>query len=86
MALKQQMRLLQEKDSYVCISSEVPMGLSNPHSPIPFTLTKSNGTILQHKHHRKGSTIIATREPTSLRLAGLLRQIQTFQKQLRLSS
>ncbi|XP_076229039.1 uncharacterized protein LOC116430798 [Nomia melanderi] len=86
MALKQQMRLLQEKNSYVCISSDVPIGLSNPHSPIPFTLTKSNGTILQQKHPRKGSTIITTREPTSLRLAGLLRQIQTFQKQLRLSS
>ncbi|XP_078039818.1 uncharacterized protein LOC144471548 [Augochlora pura] len=87
MTLKQQMKLLQEKNSYVCISSEIPMELNPHHSPVPFMLTKSNGTILQQKLlHGKKSTVVASKEPTSLRLASLLRQIQTFQKQLRLSS
>ncbi|XP_076662260.1 uncharacterized protein LOC143365718 [Halictus rubicundus] len=87
MTLKQQMKLLQEKNSYVCISSEIPIGLGQPHSPMPFMFTKSNGTILQQKlPQRRKSSIVATKEPTSLRLASLLRQIQTFQKQLRLSS
>ncbi|XP_043254024.1 uncharacterized protein LOC122398335 [Colletes gigas] len=82
MALKQQMKLLQEKNSYVCISTEVPMGPNKAYSSMPFTLTKSNGTSI----HRRGNSIIATREPTSIRLTGLLRQIQTFQKQLKLTS
>nr|XP_033325726.1 uncharacterized protein LOC117220145 isoform X1 [Megalopta genalis] len=87
MTLKQQMKLLQERNSYVCIASEIPIGLNTPHSPVPFMLTKSNGTILQQKLlHRRKSTVVASKEPTSLRLASLLRQIQTFQKQLRLSS
>ncbi|XP_076639319.1 uncharacterized protein LOC143351556 isoform X2 [Colletes latitarsis] len=81
MALKQQMKLLQEKNSYVCISTEVPMGSNKAYSSMPFTLTKSNGTSI----HRRGNSII-TREPTSIRLTGLLRQIQTFQKQLKLTS
>ncbi|XP_015438353.1 PREDICTED: centrosomal protein of 57 kDa-like [Dufourea novaeangliae] len=91
MALKQQMKSLQGKNSYVCITTEVPVDSNGPDSSMPFTVAKSNGTIIQQKfsekvHHRRRNTIIATREPTSLRLAGLLRQIQTFQKQLRLSS
>lgn len=87
MTLKQQMRLLQEKNSYVCISSEIPMGLGQPHLPVPFMFSKSNGTILQQKlPQRRKSTTVTAKEPTSLRLASLLRQIQTFQKQLRLSS
>lgn len=82
MALKQQMKLLQSKNSYVCISTEVPFGPHQSCSSGPFTLAKSYGKNLQQKlQHRKG-TIVPPREPTSLRLAGLLRQIQTFQKQL----
>ncbi|XP_034189466.2 uncharacterized protein LOC117608442 [Osmia lignaria lignaria] len=87
MALKRQMKLLQEKNSYVCISTEIPLQSNKAYSTTPFTLTKSDGTNGQHKlYHRRGTSVISTREPTSIRLAGLLRQIQTFQKQLKLSS
>lgn len=86
MALKHQMRLLQKKNSYVCISTEIPLGSDKLYTTVPFTSTKSNGSSFQHKSlHKRGNSIIA-REPTSLRLAGLLRQIQTFQKQLKLMS
>lgn len=87
MQLKQQMRLLQEKNSYVCISTEIPLESNKTYSSTPFTLFKPNGISFQQKlHHRRGNSIIATREPTSIRLVGLLRQIQTFQKQLKLTS
>lgn len=86
MALKHQMRLLQKKNSYVCISTEIPLGSDKLYTTVPFTSTKPNGSSFQHKSlHKRGNSIIA-REPTSLRLAGLLRQIQTFQKQLKLMS
>lgn len=81
------MKLLQEKNSYICISSEIPLRSKKAHSTMPFTLTKSDGTNDQQKFYSKrGSSVISTREPTSIRLAGLLRQIQTFQRQLKLSS
>ncbi|XP_076684999.1 uncharacterized protein LOC143377532 isoform X2 [Andrena cerasifolii] len=82
MSLKQQMRVLQERNSFVCISSEVPLGPNKIYSSMPFTLSKSYGSNLQKSNNRVGSTIIPTKQPTSIRLAGLLRQIQTFQKQL----
>ncbi|XP_012149373.2 uncharacterized protein LOC100877114 isoform X2 [Megachile rotundata] len=87
MVLKRQMKLLQEKNSYICISSEIPLQSKKTHSTMPFTLTKSDGINDRQKfYHKRGSSVISTREPTSIRLAGLLRQIQTFQRQLKLSS
>ncbi|CAK9817405.1 hypothetical protein ANTPLA_LOCUS9365 [Anthophora plagiata] len=87
MALKHQMRVLQEKNGYVCISTEIPLGSNKLYSSIPFPSTKSCGSSFQQRfYHRRGNSVIATREPTSLRLAGLLRQIQTFQNQLKLIS
>ncbi|KAK9299309.1 hypothetical protein QLX08_007659 [Tetragonisca angustula] len=86
MALKQQMRLLQKKDSYVCISTEIPLRADKMYAAMPFMSVRSNGSNFQQRSvHRKGHSIIA-REPISFRLAGLLRQIQTFQKQLKLTS
>ncbi|KOC70758.1 hypothetical protein WH47_06798, partial [Habropoda laboriosa] len=87
MALKHQMRVLQEKNGYICISTEIPLGSNKLCSSVPFTSTKSCGSSFQQRFcHRRGNSVITTREPTSLRLAGLLRQIQTFQKQLKLTS
>ncbi|CAK9802560.1 hypothetical protein ANTQUA_LOCUS3377 [Anthophora quadrimaculata] len=87
MALKHQMRVLQEKNGYVCISTEIPLGSNKLYSSIPFPSSKSCGSSFQQRfYHRRGNSVIATREPTSLRLAGLLRQIQTFQNQLKLIS
>lgn len=88
MALKQQMRLLQKKDSYVCISTEIPLSADKTYAAMPFMSTRSNGSNFQQRSvHRRGNlgSVIA-REPISFRLAGLLRQIQTFQKQLKLTS
>ncbi|CAL7942903.1 unnamed protein product [Xylocopa violacea] len=86
MTLKREMRLLQERNGYVCISSEIPLE-SNKLYPIePFTSTKSYRSSFQRFHRRRGNSVITPREPTSLRLAGFLRQIQTFQKQLKLTS
>lgn len=87
MVLKRQMKVLQEKNSYICISSEIPLQSKKTHSVMPFTLAKSDGINDRQKfYHKRGSSVISTREPTSIRLAGLLRQIQTFQRQLKLSS
>ncbi|XP_054014000.1 uncharacterized protein LOC128895436 [Hylaeus anthracinus] len=87
MTLKHQMKQLQEKNSYVCVSTEVPLGSDKAYSSMPFTLSKSNGTIMQQRlQHRRANSVITPREPTSIRLAGLLRQIQMFQKQLKLTS
>ncbi|XP_026670363.1 uncharacterized protein LOC108626027 [Ceratina calcarata] len=86
MSLKQQMRMLQEKNGYVCISTEIPLASNKFYTQMPFAQSKSCGSAFTHRcGHRKGSSVITNREPTSYRLAGLLRQIQTFQKQLTLS-
>lgn len=89
MSLKHQMKLLQKKNSYVCISTEIPLGSDKLYAAMPFTSTKSNGSngsnFQQRLFHKRGNSAV-TREPISLRLAGLLRQIQTFQKQLKLTS
>ncbi|CAD1479002.1 unnamed protein product, partial [Heterotrigona itama] len=86
MALKQEMRLLQKRDSYVCISTEIPLRTDKMYAAMPFMSTRSNGSNFQQRSiHRKGNSVIA-KEPISFRLAGLLRQIQTFQNQLKLTS
>ncbi|XP_071857875.1 uncharacterized protein isoform X1 [Bombus fervidus] len=89
MSLKHQMKLLQKKNSYVCISTEIPLGSDKLYAAMPFASTKSNGSngsnFQQKLFHKRGNSAV-TREPISLRLAGLLRQIQTFQKQLKLTS
>lgn len=86
MALKHQMKLLQKKNSYFCISTEIPLGSDKLYATVPFSSTKSNGLSFQQRPFQKRGNNVITREPTSLRLAGLLRQIQTFQKQLKLMS
>ncbi|XP_076753315.1 uncharacterized protein LOC143424842 [Xylocopa sonorina] len=86
MTLKREMRLLQERNGYICISSEIPLE-SNKLYPIePFTSIKSYRTSFQRFHRKRGNSLFTPREPTSLRLTGFLRQIQTFQKQLKLTS
>lgn len=82
MVLKKQMKMMAERNSFVCISTEssnpCPI-INHAHTPIvrPQTaphlkMSKGQGTIT-------GSI----REPsTGTRLTGLLRQIQMFQRQL----
>lgn len=79
------MKLLQEKNSLVCITTESAEGSHKN----PFLMS-----ILPGKSHSMNSAQIfsqrkfnATREPpTSMQLAALLRQIQTFYKQMQLAS
>ncbi|XP_029162109.1 uncharacterized protein LOC114933677 [Nylanderia fulva] len=82
MTLKQQMKMLHEKNSLVCITTESVKGSH-----------KNSFAILPGKSHSMNPTQIfgrrkfnnATREPpTSMQLAALLRQIQTFYKQMQL--
>ncbi|XP_029663300.1 uncharacterized protein LOC115235562 [Formica exsecta] len=83
MMLKQQMKMLHEKNSLVCITTESGKGFHKNPFPI---------SILPGKSHSMNPTQIfgrrkfnATREPpTSMQLAALLRQIQTFHKQMQL--
>ncbi|EFN66955.1 hypothetical protein EAG_15312 [Camponotus floridanus] len=85
MMLKQQMKMLHEKNSLVCITTESTKG--SHKNPFPIS-------ILSGKSHSMNPTQIfgrrkfnATREPpTSMQLAALLRQIQTFHKQIQLVS
>ncbi|CAL1677269.1 unnamed protein product [Lasius platythorax] len=84
MTLKQQMKMLHEKNSLVCITTESAKG--SHKNPFPIS------SILPGKSHSMNPTQIfgrrkfnATREPpASMQLAALLRQIQTFHKQMQL--
>ncbi|KYQ57596.1 hypothetical protein ALC60_03558 [Trachymyrmex zeteki] len=80
MTLKQQMKTLHERNSLVCIATESTKGTNKDSFPI---------SVIPEKSQIFGRRKIfnATREPpTSMQLAALLRQIQTFHKQLQLVS
>ncbi|XP_071653282.1 uncharacterized protein [Temnothorax longispinosus] len=86
MALKRQMKMLHEKNSLVCIATESAKETCEDSFPL---------SIIPGKSHSMNPTQIfgrrkiynATREPpASIQLAALLRQIQTFHKQLQLVS
>ena len=80
MALKQQMKTLHERNSLICIGTESTKRTNKDSFPISFVPEKS-----QIFGRRK--IFNATREPPdSMQLAALLRQIQTFHKQLQLMS
>ncbi|XP_012216078.2 putative leucine-rich repeat-containing protein DDB_G0290503 [Linepithema humile] len=85
MTLKQQMKILHDKNSLVCIATESAKGPHKNSLPI---------SIIPGKSHSNPTQILgrsrvygAMQEPsTSMQLAALLRQIQTFHKQLQLVS
>ncbi|KAG7199079.1 hypothetical protein KM043_017977 [Ampulex compressa] len=85
MALKQQVKLLQGKKSFVCISTEFSNNSNKSHTIIPVTPKRAHTNNVQLNTNTR-NYISNVREPsTAIRLAGLLRQIQTFQKQLALT-
>ncbi|XP_015603914.1 uncharacterized protein LOC107271884 [Cephus cinctus] len=86
LALKQQMKLLHERNSFVCVATEAPHNAPAVHLPVHARPQTANPVGFYSM--RRGSVIPSiTREPsTAIRLAGLLRQIQIFQKQLKLTS
>ncbi|KAL6422026.1 hypothetical protein ACFW04_010844 [Cataglyphis niger] len=83
MSLKQQMKMLHEKNSLVCITTESDKGCHKN----PFSIS-----ILPGKSHSMNPTQISGRQkfntmrepPSSIQLVTLLRQIQTFHKQMQL--
>ncbi|XP_018361531.1 PREDICTED: uncharacterized protein LOC108760214 isoform X2 [Trachymyrmex cornetzi] len=80
MTLKQQMKTLHERNSLVCIATELTKRTNKDSFPISIIPEKS-----QIFGRRK--MFNATREPpVSMQLTALLRQIQTFHKQLQLVS
>lgn len=90
MALKQQMKMLQQRNSLVCIATKVP-ATDRMYSSMPDTLSKTCKTYTRDGMHtfniKHKNTMNTPRETsTSMKLAGLLRQIQMFQKQLKLVS
>ncbi|XP_015178826.1 PREDICTED: uncharacterized protein LOC107067659 [Polistes dominula] len=90
MALKQQMKIIQQKNSFVCIDTKVP-ATDKMYSSTPVSLNKTSKNCTRDAMHvfsMKRQTITNTPKEvsTSMKLAGLLRQIQMFQKQLKLLS
>lgn len=90
MTLKQQMKILQQRNSFVCIATKVP-AMNKMYSSTPISLSKTSKNYTKDAMHtfsmKRQNTISTQREAsTSMKLAGLLRQIQTFQKQLKLTS
>ncbi|XP_035736755.1 uncharacterized protein LOC118448080 isoform X2 [Vespa mandarinia] len=90
MALKQQMKMLQQRNSFVCIATKVP-AVNKMYSSTPVNLSKTSKNCTKdamHTFSMKRQNIINTQREasTSMKLAGLLRQIQMFQKQLKLTS
>ncbi|XP_018349331.1 PREDICTED: uncharacterized protein LOC108752761 isoform X2 [Trachymyrmex septentrionalis] len=80
MTLKQQMKALNERNSLVCIATELTKRTNKDSFPI---------SVIPEKSQIFGRRQIfnATREPpVSMQLAALLRQIQTFHKKLQLMS
>jgi len=86
MTLKQQMKMLHERNSLVCITTESAKETRKNPFPLSIMSGKSHSTNpAQIFGQRKICN--ATREPpASMQLAALLRQIQTFHKQLQLVS
>lgn len=85
MTLKQQMKMLHDKNSLVCIATESAKGPRENSLPVSIIPGKSYSNPAHILSRRR--TYGAMREPsTSMQLAALLRQIQTFHKQLRLVS
>lgn len=82
------MKLLNEKNSLVCIATKSATESYKNTLPISFISGKSRSmNSTQAFSQRWGSIYNTTREPpTSIQLAALLRQIQTFHKQLQLVS
>lgn len=90
MALKQQMKMLQQRNSFVCIATKVP-AVNKMYSSTPISLSKTSKNSTKDAMHTFGMkrhNIINTQREasTTMKLAGLLRQIQMFQKQLKLTS
>lgn len=90
MALKQQMKMLQQRNSFVCIATKVP-AVNKMYSSTPISLSKTSKNCTKdamHTFSMKRQNIINTQREasTTMKLAGLLRQIQMFQKQLKLTS
>ncbi|XP_014613692.1 PREDICTED: uncharacterized protein LOC106792079 isoform X1 [Polistes canadensis] len=90
MTLKQQMKILQQRNSFLCIDTKVP-ATDKMYSSTPVDLNKTSKNCTRdamHVFNMKRQTITNTprKVSTSMKLAGLLRQIQMFQKQLKLTS
>lgn len=86
MTLKQQMKMLHEKNSLVCIATESAKETGKDPFPMSILSGKSHPMNPAQIFGRR-KTHNATREPpASMQLAALLRQIQTFHKQLQLVS
>ncbi|XP_043472217.1 metacaspase-2-like [Leptopilina heterotoma] len=87
MSLKKQMKRMSEKNSFVCMSSD--LSNQNPiinyaHNPM---IRAYLSPKLQGKKNRLNNFVNYQREPsTGTRLTGLLRQIQMFQWQLKQAS
>ncbi|XP_014487962.1 PREDICTED: uncharacterized protein LOC106751555 isoform X2 [Dinoponera quadriceps] len=89
-SLKQQMKVLREKSSLVCIGTDSVGPQRNPFPIVSLAPGKSRflTNATQIFGRRGGSSVYgAAREPpASVQLTALLRQIQTFHKQLQLVS
>ncbi|XP_077264067.1 uncharacterized protein LOC143898447 isoform X2 [Temnothorax americanus] len=86
MALKRQMKMLHEKNSLVCIATESAKETCEDSFPLSIIPGKSHSMNPTQNFGRR-KIYNATREPpASIQLAALLRQIQTFHKQLQLVS
>lgn len=86
MALKRQMKMLHEKNSLVCVATE--SAKETTKDPFPLSIVPGRCPSMNPAQIFSRRKIYnATREPpTSMQLAALLRQIQTFHKQLQLVS
>lgn len=85
MSLKQQVKLLHERSSFVCIASEDPAYrlASRSAKTQPRARTASSfecGSSWAKQCQDRGQAVHET--PNALRLAGLLRQMQALQRQL----
>ncbi|XP_011872993.1 PREDICTED: uncharacterized protein LOC105564867 [Vollenhovia emeryi] len=82
MTLKRQMKMLHERNSLVCVATESVKGAFKDPFPLSIVPGKSHTMNPAQIVDRRG-VYNATREPpASMQLAALLRQIQTFHKQL----
>jgi len=82
--LKQQMKTLHEKNSFVCVESSKEF-YKNPF-PISITRRRSNPLNLKSEIFERRQIYNTRKPPTSIQLTALLRQIQAFHKQLQLVS
>lgn len=84
MMLKQQMKMLHEKNSFVCIES--PKEFHQNPFPISITRRKPHSMNPTQIFERRQTYNASRKPPTSMQLIALLRQIQAFHKQLQLVS